>query len=163
MAGFRSRPKPLQAMDVQRWLLKQDSALAGWRCRFAKSVAVKSVPTPPSRPHPANPLPDIRRRHVTHPTALRELQRGSPHRHRLEPRQQFVGDEPRALRVRMLVALAVIVADHIHRSAVAASMALLGQQSRDGRRTQIASDWHSTRPPIPRRAVDQKQHCPPQP
>ena len=62
-----------------------------------------------SRPHPANPLPDIRRRHVTHPTALRELQRGPACGHRLEPRQEFVGDEPRSLRVRMLVALAVIV------------------------------------------------------
>ena len=62
-----------------------------------------------SRPHPANPLPDIRRRHVTRPVALRELQRGSARRHRLEPRQQFVGDVPRPLRVRVLIALAMIV------------------------------------------------------
>ena len=62
-----------------------------------------------SRPHPANPLPDIRCRHVTRRIAQRELQRGSACGHRLEPRQQFVGDEPRSLRVRMLVALAVIV------------------------------------------------------
>ncbi len=80
-----------------------------WQCRFAKSDAVKSVPTPPSRPHPANPPPDIRRRHFTRRIALRELQRGSARGHRLEPRQQFVGDEPGPLRVRMLVALAVIV------------------------------------------------------
>ena len=46
---------------------------------------------------------------VTSPTALRELQRGSARGHRLEPRQQFVGDESRPLRIRVLVALAVIV------------------------------------------------------
>ena len=62
-----------------------------------------------SRPYPANPPPDIRHRHVTRRIALREVQRGSTRGHRLEPRQQFVGDEPRPLRVRMLVALAVIV------------------------------------------------------
>ena len=62
-----------------------------------------------SCPHPANLPSDIGRRHVTCLTALRELQRGSSRCYRLEPRHKFVGDEPRALRVRVLVALAVIV------------------------------------------------------
>ncbi len=58
-----------------------------------------------SRPHPANPPSDIRRRHVTRRIALRKFQRGSARRHWLKPRQQLVGDEPRPLRVRMLVVL----------------------------------------------------------
>ncbi len=45
----------------------------------------------PSRPHPGNPPPDIRRRHITRRISLREAQRGPPHGRRLKPRQQAGG------------------------------------------------------------------------
>lgn len=88
MAGFRSRPKPLQAMSVERLHVTNGSGLAGLVGPFVKPRAVKSAPTPPSRPHPANPPPDIRRRLVTQ----REVQIVLPHRHRPKQRQQLVGE-----------------------------------------------------------------------
>ena len=88
MASINSPVASNSAVCNHVVLLNAVSAYLMVVCLTTFSIPQYEFVALPSRPHSTNPLPDIRRRHITRRIALRELQSGSPYRHWLEPRQQ---------------------------------------------------------------------------